>query len=137
MRQVDEYPRVELLQLEVHLSVLERVVSVLCHPFGSAVQVFKTFRVGFLLAVLEHFVPDKKGRPNEWCRCTLLCTMPQSITVTAMVTIMVTVLVTAIRYQRVNSYPEILCQDNNVTHSWCRQRLPGTCCATESDLVIL
>ena len=39
VRQVDEDPGVQLLQLELHLAVLERVVAVPSHPLRAAVQV--------------------------------------------------------------------------------------------------
>jgi hypothetical protein len=57
MWQVHEYPGVEGLELKVNLPVLKRVVSVLCHPFGPAVQVLEALWVGLLLAMLQHLVP--------------------------------------------------------------------------------
>ena len=61
VRQVDEDPGVQLLQLELHFAVLERVVAVLAHALGPAVQVLEPVRVGLPLRVLQHLVAGDVG----------------------------------------------------------------------------
>ena len=68
VRQVDKDPGVKLLQLELHLAVLERVVAVLAHALGPAVQVLEPVRVGLPLRVLQHLVAGDVGRVPEGVR---------------------------------------------------------------------
>ena len=56
VRQVDEDPGVELLELELDLAVSERVVAVLAHALRPAVEVLEPVRVGLSLGVLQHLV---------------------------------------------------------------------------------